>query len=150
MTRWRSGKRPWRSSGEKLPTTISAPAEASSVNIARDAPYGLEPSRSTSTRTSTPSPSFCFTSAAIRVPTAPAFHPNIRMCTDELAASTSAKMRGKKRAPSTHGSIVAAVARAKRSGAAGEASTAACAPAAVTASGGGGQLGRCGIDRTRR
>ena len=72
------------------------------------------------------------------------------MCTDELAASTSAKIRGKKFDPSTQGSIVAAVDHAKRSGAAGDASTAASAPAGVTASGGGGQLGRWGIDRTRR
>ena len=39
------------------------------------------------------------------------------MCTDERAASTSAKMRGKKFAPSTHGSIVAAVDQAKSSAA---------------------------------
>jgi hypothetical protein len=58
-------------------------------------------------------------------------------------------MRGKKVAPSTQGTIVAAVDQAKRSGAAGD-STAALAPAGVTASGGGGQLGRCGIESTRR
>ena len=71
------------------------------------------------------------------------------MCTDEVAASTSLKMRGKKAVPSTQGSIVAAVDHAKRSGA-GDASTAASAPAGVTASGGGGQLGCCGIESTRR
>ena len=80
------------------------------------------------------------------------------MCTDERAASTSAKMRGKKFAPSAQGSIVAAVDQAKSSAAsrgrrpsrAANASVAACAPAAVTASGGGGQLGRCAIPSTRR
>ena len=71
------------------------------------------------------------------------------MCTDELAASTSAKIRGKKVVPSTQGSIVAAVDHAKRSGA-GDLSIAAWAPSGVTASGGGGQLGCCGIESTRR
>ena len=41
----------------------------------------------------------------------------MRMCTDERAASTSAKIRGKKFRPSTHGSIVAAVDQAKSSAA---------------------------------
>ena len=37
----------------------------------------------------------------------------MRMCTDDRAPSTSAKIRGKKLLPSTHGSIVAAVDQAK-------------------------------------
>src|SRR5262245_10229300 len=65
----------------------------------------------------------------------------MRMCTDDVAASTSAKMRGKKLSPSGQGSIVAAVERAKDSAAscgrtrerAANASVAALAPAAVTA-----------------
>ena len=61
------------------------------------------------TRTSTPSASLRSSSAAIRIPTSPSRQPNIRMCTDERAASTSAKMRGKNARPSTQGSIVAAV-----------------------------------------
>ena len=73
------------------------------------------------------------------------------MCTDERAASTSAKMRGKKFAPSGHGSIVAAVDHANSNAAscgrvpprAANASVAARAPDGVTASEGGGQLGRC-------
>ena len=121
------------------------------MNIARAARYGREPSPSTMTRTSTPSASLRSSSAAIRIPTSPSRQPNMRMCTDERAASTSAKMRGKKFLPSTQGSIVAAVDHAKPSAAsrgrtpspAPNAAVAACAPAAVTASGGGGQLGRC-------
>ena len=122
------------------------------MNISRACSYGLEPKPSTITRTSTPSASFRSSSAAIRIPTSPSRQPNIRMCTDDCAASTSAKMRGKKFAPSTHGSIVAAVDHANGSAAscgrapprATNASVAACAPAGVTASSGGGQLGRCG------
>ena len=80
----------------------------------------------------------------------------MRMCTDERAASMSAKMRGKKFAPSGHGSIVAAVDHAKSSVAscgrvpsrAANASVAPRAPADVTASDGGGQLGRCVIPST--
>ena len=79
------------------------------MNISRACSYGREPNPSTITRTSTPSASFRSSSAAIRVPTSPSRQPNIRMCTDERAASTSAKIRGKKFAPSAHGSIVAAV-----------------------------------------
>jgi hypothetical protein len=41
----------------------------------------------------------------------------MRMCTDERAASTSARIRGKKFRPSTHGSIEAAVDGAKWSAA---------------------------------
>ena len=62
------------------------------------------------------------------------------MCTDERAASTSAKMRGKKVFPSTHGSTVAAVDQANSSAAwgptpsrAANASVAASAPDEVTA-----------------
>ena len=73
----------------------------------------------------------------------------MRMWTDDCAPSMSSKMRGKKFAPSTHGSIVAAVDHAKSSAAscgrvplrAANALVAASAPAGVTASGGGGQLG---------
>ena len=80
------------------------------------------------------------------------------MCTDERAASMSAKMRGKKFAPSAHGSIVAAVDHANSSVAswgrvplrAANASVAACAPSGVTASEDGGQLGRCVIPSTCR
>ena len=67
----------------------------------------------------------------------------MRMCTDDRAPSTSAKIRGKKLFPSTHGSIVAAVDQAKSKSAscgrgesrAANASVAASAPADVTASG---------------
>jgi hypothetical protein len=80
------------------------------------------------------------------------------MCTDERAASTSAKIRGKKFTPSTHGSIVAAFDQAKSSAAscgrvpsrAANCSVAACAPAEVTAPAGGGQLGCCVIPSTWR
>ena len=71
------------------------------MNISRASAYGREPNPSTITRTSTPSASFRSSSAAIRIPTSPSRQPNMRMCTDERAASTSAKMRGKKFAPST-------------------------------------------------
>ena len=87
------------------------------MNIARACSYGLEPKPSTITRTSTPSASFRSSRSAIRIPTSPSRQPNMRMCTDERAASTSAKMRGKKFAPSTQGSIVAAVDQAKSSAA---------------------------------
>jgi hypothetical protein len=80
------------------------------------------------------------------------------MWTDDRAAATSAKMRGKKVAPSTQGSTVAAVDQANSSAAscgpvarrAQNASVAACAPADVTASGEGGQHGRRGMPSTRR
>jgi hypothetical protein len=70
------------------------------------------------------------------------------MCTDERAASMSAKIRGKKFAPPTDGSIVAAVDHAKSNAAscgpmasrAAKASVAAAASADVPASPGGGQL----------
>ena len=92
------------------------------------------------------------------MPTVPSRQPNMRMCTDDSAASTSAKIRGKKLFPSTRGSIVAAVDQAKGSAAswgripsrATNASVAACAPSEVTASAGGGQLGRCVIPSTCR
>ncbi len=67
------------------------------------------------TRTSTPSDSFRSSSAAVRVPTAPSRQPNMRMCTDDRAASMSARIRGKKVAPSTRGSSVAAVDHANSS-----------------------------------
>ncbi len=94
----------------------------------------------------------------MRMPTSPSRQPNIRMCTDERAASTSAKIRGKKVAPSTSGSIVAAVDQAKSRAAswgrvpsrAANAFVAASAPAAVTASEGGGQLGCCVTPSTCR
>ena len=94
----------------------------------------------------------------MRVPTSPSRQPNMRMCTDERAASTSSKMRGKKLAPSAHGSIVAAVDHARSRAAscgrapsrAANASVAASAPDDVTAWGGGGQLGRCVIPSTCR
>ena len=77
------------------------------------------------------------------------------MCTDDRAASMSAKIRGKKFLPSAHGSIVAAVDHANSSVASWgrvpeNASVAACAPAGVTASEDGGQLGRCVIPSTWR
>ena len=120
--------------------------------------YGRDPNPSTITRTSIPSARFCSSSAARCVPTSPARQPNIRMCTEVAAASTSAKMRGKKLAPSTHGSIVAAVDHANGSAAsrgrvparAANAAVAASAPADVAASGGGGQHERCGMASTRR
>src|SRR5512134_2040185 len=67
-------------------------------------------------------------------------------------------MRGKKLTPSTKGSIVAAVDQAKSSAAsrgrilrrAANASVAASAPAGVTASCGGGELGRLGLPSTFR
>ena len=40
----------------------------------------------------------------------------MRMCTEDSAASTSAKMRGKNSTPSTQGSIVAAVDQAVNAG----------------------------------
>ena len=131
-------------------TTICAPAAASRVNISRASLYGWEPNPSMMTRTSTPSASLRSSSAAIRIPTSPSRQPNMRMWTDERAASTSAKMRGKKLTPSTSGSIVAAVDHAKSSAAsrvpapsrAAKASVAARAPSAVTASAGGGQHDR--------
>ena len=92
------------------------------------------------------------------IPISPSRQPNIRMCTVDRAASTSAKIFGKKFTPSAHGSIVAAVDHANGSAAsrgrgrtsATNASVAACAPADVTASKGGGQLGRCVTPSTRR
>ena len=139
-------------------TTIWAPASASPVNISFASLYGREPKLSTITLTSTPSASLRRRSAAISIPTSPSRQPNMRMCTDDFAASTSAKIRGKKFAPSTSGSIVAAVDHANGSAAscgrvpsrATNASVAACAPAEVTASAGGGQLGRCVIPSTCR
>ena len=93
-------------------------------------------------------------SAAILVPTSPSRQPNMRMWTLERAASTSAKILGKKLFPSTSGSIVAAVDHAKDSAAScgrpEKRSVAACAAAGVTASGGGGQLGRCVTPSTWR
>ena len=110
------------------------------------------------TRTSTPSASFRSSRSAISVPTWPSRQPNMRMCTDDRAFSTSAKIRGKKLLPSTHGSIVAAVDQAKSKSAscgrgesrAANAWVAASAPADVTAPAGGGQLGRCVIPSTCR
>ena len=101
------------------------------------------------TRTSTPSAIFRSSNVAICIPTEPSRQPNMRMWTDDCAPSMSLKMRGKKFAPSTHGSIVAAVDHAKSSAAscgrvplrAANSLVAASAPAGVTASGGGGQLG---------
>ena len=101
------------------------------------------------TRTSTPSAIFRSSNLAICIPTEPSRQPNMRMWTDDFAPSMSSKMRGKKFAPSTHGSIVAAVDHAKSSAAScgriplrsANALVAASAPADVTASGGGGQLG---------
>ena len=92
------------------------------------------------------------------MPTSPSRQPNMRMCTEDRAASTSARMRGKKFFPSAQGSSVAAVHQAKSSAAsrgpavarAANAAVAACAPSEVTASGGGGQLGRRSIPSTRR
>ena len=79
----------------------------------------------------------------------------MRMCTDERAASTSAKIRGKKVFPSTQGSIVAAVDQAKSSAAswgrrplAGGERLGGLRARGVTASAGGGQLGRCVIPST--
>ena len=69
------------------------------------------------TRTSTPSAIFRSSNLAICIPTEPSRQPNIRMWTDDRACSMSLKMRGKKFAPSTHGSIVAAVDHAKSSAA---------------------------------
>ena len=83
------------------------------MNISRAAPFGREPKASTITRTSTPSASFRSSRSAISVPTWPSRQPNMRMCTDDRAPSTSAKIRGKNVFPSTHGSIVAAVDQAK-------------------------------------
>ena len=128
------------------------------MNSSRACSYGREPKLSTITRTSTPSSSLRPRRAAIAVPTVPSRQPNMRMCTDDRAASTSAKIRGKKLAPSTSGSIVAAVDHANGSAAscgrvpprATNASVAACAPAGVTASAGGGQLGRLVIPSTCR
>ena len=110
------------------------------------------------TLTSTPSDSFRSSRAAIRIPTSPSRQPNMRMCTEEAAASTSARTRGKKFSPSAQGSSVAAVDQAKSSAASREpavaraanASVAACAPSGVTASGGGGQLDPRSIPSTRR
>ena len=87
------------------------------MNISRASLYGLEPNPSTITRTSTPSASFRSSSAAIFFPISPSRQPNIRMCTDDSAASTSAKILGKKFTPSAHGSIVAAVDHANGSAA---------------------------------
>ena len=78
------------------------------------------------------------------------------MCTDRSAVSTSAKIRGKKFTPSTHGSIDAAVDHAKSRAAscgrlpprAANAAVAASAPVEVTASADGGQLGRRVTPRT--
>ncbi len=87
------------------------------MNISRASSYGREPKPSTITRTSTPSSSLRRRSAAISIPTSPSRQPNMRMCTDDCAASTSAKIRGKKLSPSTSGSIVAAVDHANGSAA---------------------------------
>ncbi len=92
------------------------------------------------------------------MPISPSRHPNIRMWTDERAASTSARIRGKKFAPSTEGSRLAAVDQAKSKAAscgrtpsrAANASVAARAPAEVTAVGGGGQVERCVTPSTSR
>ena len=92
------------------------------------------------------------------MPISPSRQPNIRMCTDDRAASTSARIRGKKLAPSTRGSMLAAVDQAKSRAAscgripsrAAKASVAACAPADVTAVGGGGQVERCVTPSTSR
>jgi len=78
---------------------------------------GLEPNPSAITLTSTPSASFRSRSAAILIPISPSRQPNIRMCTVDRAASTSAKIFGKKFTPSGHGSIPAAVDQAKGSAA---------------------------------
>ena len=60
---------------------------------------GREPSPSTITRTSTPSASLRSSSAASRMPISPSRQPNMRMCTEDVAASTSARMRGKNSTP---------------------------------------------------
>ena len=108
-------------------------------------------------RTSSPAASLSSSREAIRIPTSPSRQPNISTCTDERAASRSANTRGKKRSPSTQGSIVAAVDHANGSAAlrgpapsrAVNASTACCAAAEVTASAPGGQLGCCVMRSTR-
>src|SRR5918994_891870 len=82
----------------------------------------------------------------------------MRMWTEDRAASTSARIRGKNSFPSTHGSIDAAIDHTKRGAAsrgtvpsrARNAAVAACAPSAVMPSTGGGQLGRCSIRSRRR
>ena len=128
------------------------------MNISRASAYGREPYRSTITRTSTPAASFCSSRRAISMPISPSRQPNIRMCTDERAASMSARIRGKKLEPSTRGSMLAAVDQAKSRAAScgrapsrrAKASVAARAPAAVTAVGGGGQVERCVIPNASR